>query len=164
MSRSDRPKGAQSLPSPASLSRKLGLKPGMHICLLMPSEPARLAILAELPAALELDETLQPGVRCDLILFWPLSIERLAETFTLLQSHIQPEGAIWAVMPKKKFAPDRGVRYSWEQLQAAGLTTDLVDNKVASIGEQDYGTRFVIRLERRPFHHSQAGGRKGQDE
>jgi hypothetical protein len=34
-------------------------------------------------------------------------------------------------------------------MQAAGLQTDLVDNKVASVTEQDYGTRFVIRKERR---------------
>jgi hypothetical protein len=52
-------------------------------------------------------------------------------------------------MPKKKYADRRGVSYTWEQLQAAGLQTDLVDNKVASITEEDYGTRFVIRKQRR---------------
>ncbi len=34
-------------------------------------------------------------------------------------------------------------------MQVAGLQTDLVDNKVASIDEQDYGTRFVIRKAKR---------------
>jgi hypothetical protein len=39
----------------------------------------------------------------------------------------------------------RGIDFSWEAMQAAGLETDLVDNKVASFSEEDYGTRFVIR-------------------
>jgi len=37
------------------------------------------------------------------------------------------------------------VALSWEEMQAAGLLTDLVDNKIASVTEEDYGTRFVIR-------------------
>jgi hypothetical protein len=53
------------------------------------------------------------------------------------------------VIPKKPFARARGVELSWEALQAAGLQTDLVDNKIASISDQEYATRFVIRKERR---------------
>lgn len=56
MSRSDHPKGVQPLPSPASLSRKLGFKPGTHIWLLQSSEPAPQAIVVELPTPLELEE------------------------------------------------------------------------------------------------------------
>ena len=53
-------------------------------------------------------------------------------------------------MPKKKYARQRGIDFTWEELQAAGLQTDLVDNKIASLTEEEYGTRFVIRKERRP--------------
>jgi len=35
-------------------------------------------------------------------------------------------------MPKMAFAAGRGVSFSWEEMQAAGLRGDLVDNKVAS--------------------------------
>jgi hypothetical protein len=76
-------------------------------------------------------------------------LDGLVEWFAALQGQIAPTGAVWAVMPKKKFAPGRRVSFTWEELQAAGLQTDLVDNKIASITEQDYGTRFVIRKERR---------------
>jgi hypothetical protein len=38
---------------------------------------------------------------------------------------------------------------SWEQVQQAALRTDLVDNKIASVSDQEYGTRFVIRKDRR---------------
>ena len=87
--------------------------------------------------------------RFNVILFWPDELERLSERFAELQRRIVPDGAIWAVIPKRKYAARRGVGFTWEQMQAAGLQTDFVDNKVASISEQDYGTRFVIRKERR---------------
>ena len=69
--------------------------------------------------------------------------------FQDLQHRIVPTGAIWAVIPKKKYARKWGIDFTWEELQAAGLQTDLVDNKVASIDEETYGTRFVIRAEYR---------------
>ena len=37
-------------------------------------------------------------------------------------------------------------------MQAAALTTDLVDNKNAAFSEQDYATRFVIRKDRRALY------------
>jgi hypothetical protein len=81
----------------------------------------------------------------DVILFWPRQIQGLKETFARLQTKIVPDGSIWAVMPKKKYTSERGVAFTWEEMQAAGLLTDLVDNKIASVTEEDYGTRFVIR-------------------
>lgn len=86
---------------------------------------------------------------CDQILCWPRSLSGLIDQLQVLQYHIPPEGAIWVVMPKKKFARERGIDFNWEQIQAAVLKTDLVDNKVASITEQEYGTRFVIRKDKR---------------
>lgn len=71
------------------------------------------------------------------------------EVFQRLQGAIEPDGAVWAVIPKKKFARARGIDFSWEALQAAGLQTDLVDNKVVSVSEETYATRFVIRKENR---------------
>jgi len=57
-----------------------------------------------------------------------------------------PDGAIWVVVWKKDHllagAP------SWEQVQEAVLATGWVDNKVLSLGEQVYATRYVRR--RRP--------------
>ena len=52
-------------------------------------------------------------------------------------------------MPKKAVARQRGLTLTWEEMQAAALTTDLVDNKNASMTDEEYGTRFVIRKERR---------------
>jgi hypothetical protein len=133
----------------SDLSRKLGIKPGQRVCLLdAPGETAS-AIRLTLPEAIELDLRLEDKARYDVILFWPQALAKLTGQFAGLQRRIQPDGAIWAVIPKKKYAHPRGIDFSWEQMQAAGLATDLVDNKIASINDEDYGTRFVIRKHRR---------------
>jgi hypothetical protein len=130
------------------LAKKLGMKPGDQVCLLdAPPEAVQVLLEAE-PRGVDFSDSLGE-MRYDLILFWPGSLEGLVERFTGLQRRIHPDGAIWAVMPKKKYALRRGVDFTWEELQAAGLHTDLVDNKVATITEEDYGTRFVIRKDRR---------------
>jgi len=135
---------------PASeLSRKLGIRPGQRVCLLDAPGETVSAIRLALPETIELDLRLDNKARYDIVLFWPQALMGLAGLFTGLQRRIQPDGAIWVVMPKKKYAHPRGIDFSWEQMQAAGLATDLVDNKIASINDQDYGTRFVIRKHRR---------------
>jgi hypothetical protein len=124
----------------AGLVQKLGLREGQLICLLdAPTEASHL-LLAVLPSSVVIHTSLEVS-NYDLILVWPMQLEGLAQFFTRLQAHLQPAGAIWAVMPKQKFARQRGIDYSWNQLQAAALTTDLVDNKTASFNEQDYATR-----------------------
>ena len=132
----------------SDLVKKLGVKPGHVVYLLgAPADSAGVLRLACPPDVQVLDAPAEG--RCDILLFWPTRPDGLAEQFVQLQRRIVPDGAIWAVIPKKPFARARGVELSWEQLQAAGLQTDLVDNKIASFTEEDYGTRFVIRKERR---------------
>jgi len=57
-----------------------------------------------------------------------------------------PEGTIWVVVWKKDHLPP-GV-LSWDEAQRVMLTTSWVDNKILSLGEQVYATRYVRR--RRP--------------
>lgn len=132
----------------ATLAQKLGLRPAMHICLL-DAPPAAAAVIREAAPpdcafASELGDA-----HYDLIFCWPVESEGLAGRFAALQRRIAPAGAIWAVLPKKLVARRRGVTLTWEQMQAAALTTDLVDNKGASLGDDEYATRFVIRRDRR---------------
>ncbi|OGO33314.1 MAG: hypothetical protein A2Z16_11525 [Chloroflexi bacterium RBG_16_54_18] len=128
----------------AGLVQKLGLREGQLICLLDAPIEASHILLAVLPCSVIIHNSLEAS-NYDLILVWPMQLQGLAQFFARLQAHLQPAGAIWAIMPKQKFARQRGIDYSWNQLQAAALTTDLVDNKTASFNEQDYATRFVIR-------------------
>ena len=57
-----------------------------------------------------------------------------------------PDGTIWVVVWKKDHLPP-GV-LSWDEAQRVMLTTSWVDNKILSLGEQVYATRYVRR--RRP--------------
>jgi hypothetical protein len=130
------------------LAKKLQIQTGKRVCLLNAVGEASVAIRTACKGTASLTEMLEEGYY-DLIFTWPRRLASLSEHFADLQHSITPKGAIWAVMPKKKYAAQRGIDYSWEELQAAGLKTNLVDNKVASISEQDYGTRFVIRRQQR---------------
>jgi hypothetical protein len=131
-----------------NLAQKLGIRSGDRVCLLdAPPETAEV-LRVVFPPGIIFQEKLG-GEPNDIILFWPRRLEGLRERLAALQFHINPQGAIWVVIPKKKFAREQGIDFDWEAMQAAGLQTDLVDNKVATISEQEYGTRFVIRKDQR---------------
>jgi len=57
-----------------------------------------------------------------------------------------PDGAIWLVVWKKGLL--REGASSWNEAQQAMLETGWVDNKILSLGEEVYATRYVRR--RRP--------------
>jgi hypothetical protein len=134
--------------APTELARKLGVQPGMRVALLRPPAEAESAIRAADPGGVRWTRSLRTA-RFHLIFFWPLKTDGLSREFARLQASLVPDGAIWAVIPKKAFAAGRGVSFNWEEMQAEGLRGDLVDNKVATITATDYGTRFVIRKARR---------------
>jgi hypothetical protein len=136
----------------ASLAQKLGLKPGQTICMLdatpETAQVIRAACAEDVGGEVVIGETLD-GAPFDMIYFWPREIEGLAGRFAALQRQIVSDGAIWVVIPKKAVAHQRGLTLTWEEMQAAALTTDLVDNKNANMTDEEYATRFVIRKERR---------------
>jgi len=129
------------------LARKLGLRPGQAILLIdaPPSANRRLREVA--PAGIRFARS--ATARVDQVFWWPKDLSGLAAALERLQKRLQPDGAVWIVMPKKPFAAARGIRFTWEAMQAEGLKGDFVDNKIASFDEQDYATRFVVRKSRR---------------
>jgi hypothetical protein len=136
----------------ASLARKLGLKPGQAVCLLDATPETAQVIRSACAEGLGGDMAISAmleGAPFDMIFYWPRELEGLAGRFAALQRQIVSNGAIWVVLPKKAVARQRGLTLTWEEMQLAALTTDLVDNKNASMTDEEYGTRFVIRKERR---------------
>jgi hypothetical protein len=133
----------------ASLATKLGLLPGMTALLLDASSVALEVLAGAAPAGVVLETTERAANRYDMIFIWPRSLDGLAARFAALQWVIEPDGALWVVMPKQATARKRGLTFSWNEMQAAALSTDLVDNKIASFDQEEYATRFVIRRERR---------------
>ena len=134
----------------SDLARRLGIAPGAAILLVDVPESVATLLRDACPPGVTFARDNDDTARYDLILFWPQSAEGLAQTFRALQWRIMPDGAIWTLLLKKPIARRRGITLTWEEMQAAALQTDLVDNKIASISDEAYGTRFVIRRERRP--------------
>lgn len=131
-----------------SLAKKLGIQPEDRLGLIGAPAGIKDYLRLECPPEVIFEEgASDPKYR--MILFWPKELNALVQQFTEMQNLILPDGVIWAIIPKKKFARKWGIDFNWEEMQAAGLQTDLVDNKVASIDEESYGTRFVIRREKR---------------
>ena len=132
----------------AGLAGKLGIQSGHVVCLLNAPREAVALLRQECLENVSFSDTLERGPY-DVILFWPTQLAGLSAHFARLQRHIVPDGAIWAVIPKKPFARARGIDFGWSDVQGAALQTDLVDNKVTTLSEKEYATRFVIRKDRR---------------
>jgi hypothetical protein len=136
----------------SNLARKLGLVSGCSILLLDAPAPSAALLHDACPAGVTVAEA-DAGVEgYDLIFLWLRAADGLVERFAALQWRIVPDGAIWVMLLKKPVARKRGVTLTWEEMQAAALQTDLVDNKIASFSDEEYGTRFVIRRDRRPAY------------
>jgi hypothetical protein len=136
----------------ASLATKLQLLPGTKVLLLDASGPALELLAQAAPAGVAFDTIHRVDMRYEVIFFWPRSLEGLAERFDALQRDIEPDGALWVVIPRRAAARKRGITFTWNEMQAAALSTDLVDNKIASLDQEEYATRFVIRRERRHMY------------
>ena len=131
----------------AELAKKLGLRSGQRVRLIG-APPSAAARLREAGTGVRFLRS--PNAAVDQVFWWPQEVKDLASKMAKLQRRLAPDGSLWIVMPNKAFASARRIAYTWESMQAAGLKGDFVDNKVASIDDQDYGTRFVLRKERRP--------------
>jgi hypothetical protein len=84
--------------------------------------------------------------RYGLVLCFALEVSDLVRLGRELVRVAHPDGAVWVVVWKKDHLPLGAP--SWEDSQAAILETGWVDNKILSLGEEVYATRYVRR--RRP--------------
>jgi hypothetical protein len=126
-----------------ALVDRLGIKPNSRVCLIRPN-PEVVAALRESGMPVSLVDGVDGG--CDIILYWAVSQEGIGRELEILRHRIGHSGRIWVIIPKKEAAEKRGATLDWSVIQKQILEeTDLVDNKVASIGEEEYGTQFVIR-------------------
>ncbi len=130
------------------LPGKLGIKPGVSVCLMRSPRGFAKRLKQESVAGARFS-TGHGARRMDIIIVWPRRLGELQDLFAKLIRNVEPNGAIWAVIPKKRSKLSCKVDFNWEEMQRAALTTDLVDNKTASISEDEYATRFVIRKEKR---------------
>jgi hypothetical protein len=73
----------------------------------------------------------------------------LSVLFRDLEKRLEPAGSLWTVFPKKPHAKELSFPYSWIDVQKAGLSAGLVDNKIAAFSPRLTSIRFVIPVSRR---------------
>jgi hypothetical protein len=78
----------------------------------------------------------------------------LSALFRTLQKRLIPSGSLWVVFPKKPFAAELSFPFAWSDVQQAGLSAGLVDNKIAAFSTRLTSIRFVIPLARRKSRES----------
>ncbi len=133
-----------NITSTSGLAERLDIELGYNICFVNPKPDIELSIKEVSPENVQFTEELGEGL-FNIIFFWPREKAELAIIFNELARRIVQNGAIWGVIPKKKYAQAKGLDFVWEDMQQAALQADLVDNKTVALTEEEYGTRFVIR-------------------
>jgi hypothetical protein len=73
----------------------------------------------------------------------------LTSFFRELEPRLAPAGSLWTVFPKKPFLEELGFPFTWTDVQKAGLSCGLVDNKIAAFSRRLTSIRFVIPVSRR---------------
>jgi hypothetical protein len=73
----------------------------------------------------------------------------LSTFFRSLEKRLTASGSLWVVLPKKPFAEELSFPYAWLDVQKAGLSAGLVDNKIAAFSARLTSIRFVIPVARR---------------
>lgn len=68
----------------------------------------------------------------------------LTAFFRDLERRLTPAGSLWVVFPKKPFLEELQFPYSWTDVQKAGLSSRLVDNKIAAFSACLTSIRFVV--------------------
>lgn len=73
----------------------------------------------------------------------------LSAFFRGLEKRLTPSGSLWVVFPKKPYMEELAFPFDWSDVQKAGLSAGLVDNKIAAFSPRLTSIRFVIPVARR---------------
>jgi len=130
-------------------ARRLGVRAGQFVYL--EGAPTEFATerLTGLPAGCRVAAVLPNGARPDMVILWLKDREGLEALFQRLRHLVPPDGAVWAVIPKKSARPRDSAAPDFQEVLAAALPTGLVDNKTLTFDDAEYGIRFVLRRELR---------------
>lgn len=89
-------------------------------------------------------------VQCDVVLYRAEDGDDFGRQMQELEGGIRAGGRIWLILPRKPIRHRRGWKKDWEDIQKDVLfRTHLVDNKVAEISDEEYGTQFMRKRESR---------------
>ncbi|MEW6364421.1 MAG: DUF3052 family protein [Acidobacteriota bacterium] len=128
-----------------SIYRKLGVKPNNLVYFFNGHENFFRKAKSMMPTGVAIRRKLAPDETADLIFVWPEEGGEWTDLFKVLKMLLKANGAVWAVIPRKEVALEKGVNVLFGDVQHAALKAGLVDNKVARVSEKEYAIRFVRR-------------------
>ncbi|HEX4783622.1 MAG TPA: DUF3052 domain-containing protein [Candidatus Sulfotelmatobacter sp.] len=125
------------------LPKKLGIRPGFHVCLIEAPTDVR----TELKAALAGCDMSAGKAPVDFAMVFAKSKSGLTKDFDRISKLLAPAGMLWISWPKKS----SGVATDLDQnkVREIGLAAGLVDVKVCAVTEIWSGLKFVRRLKDR---------------
>lgn len=133
----------------SEIADKLGIKENSCVVAIDANNRILERIRADLPEGVSITFDISADIKPNVILVWLTERDGLFGTLKRLRNTIIPDGVIWAVIKKKTAKSRTESSPAFDEVQAAALRTDLVDNKVLSLSEEEYGIRFVVRKEKR---------------
>jgi hypothetical protein len=131
---------ADKIKNPRSLLDKLGVKDGMRVAVLGVEEEDFLTQLSQRKTEISRRTAKK---ETDFIFFGVKDVGQL-DRLTMLKASLKPNGAIWVVHEKGKFAPFKDT-----DVFAAAKRAGLVDNKVAAFSATHTAEKLVIPLKDR---------------
>jgi hypothetical protein len=125
------------------LPKKLGIKPGLRVCLTDAPSEVRAELSAEL-AGCEIGNGKTP---LDFAMLFTKSKTTLRKEFKRISKLLTPAGMLWVSWPKKS----SGVATDVDEhtVREIGLDAGLVDVKVCAVTEVWSGLKFVRRIKDR---------------
>lgn len=129
--------------SETPLVKKLGIKPGFNIAFV--NAPVDFFDELTLPQDIKVNSRTQKPL--DFVLLFVKSEKDLKKEFSQHAKRLGPAGMIWVAWPKKSSGVTTDL--SFNNVQAIGLATGLVDVKICAVNEVWSGLKFVIRLKDR---------------
>ncbi|MDX1644206.1 MAG: DUF3052 domain-containing protein [Thermoanaerobaculia bacterium] len=131
--------------SATPLARKLGIRDDARVHL--DGAPPRFEEgLEELPTGVELLRRARRPV--DVVVCFCPDRRRLEQRLPRMIELLEPDGGLWIAWPKR--SSDLATDLAFDVVQAAGLASGLVDNKVCAVDDTWSALRFVYRLADRP--------------
>jgi hypothetical protein len=125
------------------LARKLGIRPGAVVALM--GGPRGWAV-PDLPEGVTIRRTLGSGA--DVVIAFVRRARDLDRIVGAVSAVLGAQDALWLLWPRRAAGHDSDITDNL--LREVVLPTGLVDVKVAAVGEDWSGIRFVWRLQVRP--------------
>jgi hypothetical protein len=128
------------------LVKKLGIKAGMHVCVINEPNDYR-QTLGELPDGVLVSSDLGEAGSEEMIQFFTVAEDKLEREFPTLKAALTFNGTLWIAWPKK--ASGVATNLNENIGREIGLKNGLVDVKICAIDEVWSGLKFVYRLQDR---------------